>query len=160
MSVDTLVQRAVAMNELERLLRGRLPYDSKSRLSPSPEANDVAEIWSSLRRVAESRPETDIPQRIIELVETLLCDSQGVCVVAALVLLEWVDLSNGRGAFLGRTDEIASGLKTAIEKLRRQLADDKGGGGQCWSDGRLGDLRRLSANTVDCGGPAFFPEGL
>jgi hypothetical protein len=75
--------------------------------------------------------------------------------VATIILIETLRLKRGRSALGIQVKELASLLAKSISINNDRLSRDKTGSGAECPDGLLGELRRLSNNTVNLGGPSF-----
>jgi len=149
-----LIRQALDKNQMTDLLLGAPEYCYLPKYSSSTSATDLAALLGVLydNCPLEERQETSlkIERAFLDIVKTY----EGIEPSSTVILLEALAQKNGNA--LGLPLEIlASDLRNSIAHFRDRLANDKAAGGRNYPDGLLGDLRRLSKNVVDLGGPSF-----
>ena len=166
-SPQEIVRKALERDELDLLLLGGPEYRCFLLLSALRSSlryeNDLGELLQVLYKSAEDHPEKGIADRLLRAMKKIVEHYEGLTPVARCILYEIVARSAvdcfGRPkaqTSLGLPlEEIASELKQSIRVFSFRLEKDKVGVGAEWPDGLLGDLRRLSRNTVRLGGPSF-----
>jgi hypothetical protein len=80
---------------------------------------------------------------------------EGIDPISTCILLEALRICDGRVPLGLPIDDLASKLQETILTFESRLRADRTAGGKEWTDGLLGDLRRLSRNTENYGGPGF-----
>ncbi len=153
-----MIKEAVARGELAKLLLGEPGYRYLPKGSPAPGDTDLAAVIGVLY---DFMPESERPRVRDEMVKALnaiVGTYEGLEPVASSILLESLRKMRNRTRFGLPLDDLAAKLRDSINAFADRLRLDKSGIGASWPDGRLGDLHRLSRNTVDLGGPSFCGE--
>lgn len=151
-----LTALAVTNQELDKLLLGLPPYEFRPKFSPSSTSTDLAILLpSGLYEFARRHPSENLSNILQKTLLELADTYEGIPAVASIILGET------RGQFSGETPlkldlhALAKVLSETINKHKETLRLDNSGEGWSWKDGRLGDLRNLSKNTVGLGGMGF-----
>ena len=151
-----ILQKAIEKGELIQLLLGAPEYCYRSRWSPAPGNTDLTELLGFMfheRDLAKKRQwRDDLLKALNLIVETY----EGLDPVATCILMESLHIARYRQALGLPLDDLAKKLHKGIMQFRERLELDRSGLGDQWSDGMLGEFRRLSKNTVELGGPSFF----
>ncbi len=150
-----IVKAALANGELDKLLLGAPAYQYRSKYSPAPGNTDLTELLSVVYDHWDPADKKHVHEQVAKAVYAIIGTYHGIEPVAICVLLESLRAARGKPSLGLRLDDVAARLRASIDTFSEQLRVDKGGGGANWPDGRLGDLRRLSRNTEDLGGPSF-----
>ncbi len=155
-AVYELTCRAVERDEIDKLLLGLPPYGYVPKHSSSATSTDLTVILSNgLYVFAREHPEENLSTRLQGVLSKLVRAYEGIPVVASIILSETVAQSRDQTPFDIDLKSLAQALREAIDVHREVLRQDRTGEGWSWTDGRLGDLRNLSKNTVRLGGPSF-----
>jgi hypothetical protein len=150
-----MIKEAVAKGELVKLLLGEPGYCYLPKGSPAPGNTDLAAVIGVLY---DFMPEADRPRvrdEMVKALSTIVSRYEGLEPVASSILLESLRKMRNRTPFGLPLDDLAVKLRESINAFADRLREDRSGIGASWADGRLGELRRLSRNTVDLGGPSF-----
>ncbi|HEX5324319.1 MAG TPA: hypothetical protein VFW40_11070 [Capsulimonadaceae bacterium] len=149
-----VIELAVEANDLKALLLGETPYAYRDRFSPAPGPSDLTSIYSGMLEYAQNNPDYPMKEKIEQLIPDLLASIEGIDSVATILLCEFLDQIDKRPNLGLNVDQLAQQLKTAIRESQDDLRNYKLLGGWCWPEGLLDDLRRVSGNLVEKGGPA------
>ena len=152
---DRIVRTAAQKGELDKLLLGSQEYCYRPPWSPAPGNTDLTELLAVLYDRWDPADKEHVQEQIARAVYAIVGTYQGIEPVAMCVLLESLRTARGKPSLGLPLDDITAKLRASIDTFSERLRADKGGGGANWPDGRLGDLRRLSRNTEDLGGPSF-----
>jgi hypothetical protein len=152
---NDIVRTALDKDELDLLLLGSPEYQFFDRWSGSPYNTDLASLLHALYLLSENGQEVRVRDSLLAAIKKIVDTYDGLLPVASCILFE-----SGRQIRDEYTLElplldIAGELRQQIRVFAFRLMEDRSGVGAEWSDGRLGDLRRLSKNTVERGGPSF-----
>jgi hypothetical protein len=161
-SANDVVRAALDADELDKMLLGWPPYQYLPKWSPATDT-DLPQLLHALYGLVGVYPREDLSDRLRHAIEKIVVDYEGLGPVASCILFE----ASARAPFdaFGKPkadtslrlplDEIADDLRQSVRVFSIRLEKDKTGVGSEWPDGRLGDFRRLSKNTVRYGGPSF-----
>lgn len=152
---DTIVKEALKKGELDKLLLGAPEYCYLPNGSPAPGDTDLAALIGTLYAHTTISEKQLIRDEMLKVLNTIVDSYEGLEPVAACILLESLQKIRNRSSFGLPLDDLAAKLRTSINAFADHLETDWSGAGASWHDGRLGELRRLSRNTVDLGGPSF-----
>lgn len=159
-SAHQVVNDALQANALEALLLERPPYTYLPHGSPATGASDLTVLLDSLYDGTFSLSKDEIKDRLFKTLSHLVNTYEGLPAVAACILFESHRVSRNAPALGLPVADLAKELKASIDRFRSRLVADRNGEGAHWRDGLLGELRRLSNNAHDIGGPAFVGGGL
>jgi hypothetical protein len=157
-SPDKIVRKALDRGELDLLLLGVPKYQYFDRWSGCPYNTDHPSLLSALYLLAENGQEVRIRDSLIAAIKKIIDTYDGLLPVAACILYESGQQFNDKYTLGLPLLDIASELRQQITVFSFRLIDDRSGVGAEWPNGRLGDFRRLSKNTVENGGPLFCDE--
>ena len=150
-----IVEDALRRGELDKLLLGEPGDRYLPKGSPAPGDTDLAAVLGTLY---DQTPETDLQRvrdEMVKAVNSIVGTYEGLEPVAASILLESLRKQRTKPTFGLPLDDLAAQLRASIDVFADRLKTDRSGIGASWADGRLGELRRLSRNTVDLAGPSF-----
>lgn len=151
-----IVEAALRRNDFVNLLLGSADYCYKSRWSPAPGDTDLTELLDEIYD-GLAPPRREVAAKMLA---SALVDMQGTYEgmepTATCILLESMRKKEGRESFNLPLLDMANQLQKTIDLYKEKLTADKRGGGQYHSDGLYGDLRRISANIVNLGGPSIM----
>jgi hypothetical protein len=150
-----MVKNALEKSELDKLLLGEPGYRYLPKGSPAPGDTDLAAVIGILYDHTSEAERQRIRDEILKTLNSIVGTYEGLEPVAASILLESLRKMRNRSPFGLPLDDIAAKLRASINAFADRLKADRSGVGAGWPDGRLGELRRLSRNTVDLGGPSF-----
>jgi hypothetical protein len=151
-----LAIRALRLGEIEKFLRGQMPYDWKSRLSPSDAANDITEAWSGIRRAAIDRGIVLDSAVLQQAVARLIVDIDGIDITVGILMCESRARRDDELPLQIDLNDLASQLKSAVISHWEELKAAK----PAWAlfpDGMLEVMRRSSIICSSRGYP-FFPD--
>lgn len=151
----TIVTEALKKNELDKLLLGAPEYCYLPQGSPASGATDLAALIGTLYARTTISEKKMIRDGMLKALNSIVDSYEGLEPVAACILLESLQKIRYRSTFGLPLDDLAIKLQTCINSFNGRLESDRSGVGASRPDGRLGELRRLSRNTVDLGGPSF-----
>ena len=149
-----LVNRALAEDAIDLLLLGKPGYTYLPKWSPSPGNTDITALLAVFYDEQLGLSKVELGRRLQQAIMQIIDSYEGLFPVATVLLVESLARRDGRALGLP-LEAIAERLKCAIEGFRTNLITDRIGGGGFWPDGALGDLRRLSKNVSEIGGPEF-----
>jgi len=152
---NEIVAKALQADQLDELLLGRSPYAYLPRWSPSDENTDLTILLNILYKNDFGVSKEVICSRLVTAARRITGSYEGLFPVATLILFEAGHRARNDVTVGLPLNDLAADLGSAISKYRSRLIADKSGPGSQWEDGRLGDLRRLSDNSRDVGGPGF-----
>lgn len=155
LSTEEIVRNALERDELNLLLLGRPEYQYFDRWSSSPYNTDPVALLDTLYRLVQESQRPQIRDRLLGAIKKIVDTYDGLTPVAGCILFEAGRKSDKRPMLGLPLEEIAAELRQSIRVFRFRLEKDKTGVGAQWPDGLLGDLRRLSRNTEQLGGPSF-----
>ncbi len=152
-----LTRRAIAENELPSLVLGNEPYIYRNKWSPAPGATDLGDIYDfGICEYANQHPSYDMKKAIEELTIVLCQSNAGIYATSIILISEVYNKTHGK-SYLGLDLlKLANELRQAIFICRDSLSKDQSLGGFGWPNGLLDEMRRLSKNTEEIGGPAFY----
>jgi hypothetical protein len=150
-----IVRTALAKDELDLLLLGVPEYQFFDRWSGSPYNTDLASLLPELYLLAEDGQEVRVRDNLLAAINKIVDTYEGLVPVAICILFETGRRIRDEYVLGLPLFDMASELQQEIRVFAFRLMEDKSGVGAEWPDGRLGDLRRLSKNTVERGGPSF-----
>lgn len=150
-----IVRTALAKGELEKLILGAPEYQYRSRFSPAPGNTDLTELLAVVYDGLDSQAGELATVALIKALYSVVNTYEGIDAVSTCILFETGRKFDGKQPLGLPLDDLAARLQATIRTFEPQLRVDKSGGGQHWPDGRLGEFRRLSRNTVSLGGPSF-----
>ena len=153
---SNLIYRALDKNQLCDLLLGSSNYRYLPKGSPSPYGTDLAALLGTLYDTCPLERRQETARKLETSVRQIVKTYEGIIPTSIVILVEALAQRNGNSPFGLPIASLASELKQSIANFRGQLAQDKTGGGRNWPDGLLGELRRLSVNVSELGGPPFF----
>lgn len=153
-SVD-IVKTALAKGELDKLLLGTPDYQYRSKYSPSPSNTDLTELLAVIYLSLENSEKDAAREALVNALYSLSGTYEGIDPTATCILYESGKKSRGSAGLGLPIDDLAEKLRSTIRIFESRLRNDKSGGGRDYSDGLLGDLRRLSRITEKHGGPSF-----
>ncbi len=152
-----IVSRAIAESELDKLLLGAEGYQYLPAWSPSTGCTDLTELLAVLYDKWPKDDRQRVYDALYDALKCLVTKYEGLEPVATCILIESLRKSRNRNPLGLPIEELATELRSNIERFAARLKADKSGDGSRWQDGWLGELRRLSRNTVELGGPLFVP---
>ncbi len=150
-----MITEAAAKGELIKLLLGEPGYRYLPKGSPAPGDTDLAAVIGVLYDFTPESERTHVRDEMLKALNAIVSTYQGIEPVASSILLESLRKMRNRPRLGLPLDDLATKLYDSISAFADRLKSDKSGIGAGWPDGRLGELRRLSKNTVDLGGPSF-----
>lgn len=150
-----IVSRAIADSELDKLLLGAEGYRYLPAWSPATGCTDLTELLAVLYDKWPTHERQRVCDALSESLTRLVSKYDGLEPVATCILIESLRKSRNRNPLGLSVDELAAQLRASIERFAARLTADKSGDGSRWPDGWMGELRRLSRNTVELGGPCF-----
>lgn len=148
-----IVKRAVRENHLDRLLLGKPEYSYLPKWSPAPGNTDLTTLLSFIYDEPLGISDEEIRDRLLNAVNRIISLYEGLFPVATIILIESLRLSDRRIILGLPLDEISSSLSKSIDEFKQRLSNDKTEYGMQWDDGMLGEMRRISNNIVELGGP-------
>jgi len=154
-----IVNDALQANALDALLLERPPYTYLPHGSPATGTSDLMVLLDSLYDGTFLLSKDEIKDRLSKTLSQLVNTYEGLPAVAACILFESYRASRNPPALGLSVDDLAKELKASIDRFQSRLVADRNGEGAHWRDGLLGELRRLSNNTHDIGGPTFVGGG-
>jgi len=150
---EALLRRALKHGRLAQVLLGAPGYRYLPRYTMSAGHTDLPALLDVYYSLDNEYSRQELGKRLNEAIVTAMERYEGIVAAACCILCEVVTPDNKR---LGLDlDGLAISLRGMIAYNALRLRSDKSGGGRNWPDGLLGDLRRLSRNTVERGGPPF-----
>lgn len=150
-----MIKEAVAKGEIIKLLLGDPGYCYLPKGSPAPGNTDLAAVIGVLYDFIPESERARVRDEMVVALNAIVGTYEGLEPVAASILLESLRKMHNRTRFGLPLDDLAAKLSESINAFADRLRADRSGVGASWPDGRLGELRRLSRNTVDLGGPPF-----
>jgi hypothetical protein len=153
-----ILKKALAKGELEKLLLGFPEYRYLPKGSPSPENTDLAALLGALYDHTTEDNKAKVRDNMTKALNTIVQHYDGLQPVAACILLESLRNARNKPSFGLPLTDLAARLHASINLFSDRLKGDKNGVCSSWPDGRLGELRRLSRNTTELGGPSFLDE--
>lgn len=155
--IDSLqiVSRAIAESALDKLLLGAEGYRYLPGWSPATGCTDLTELLAVLYDLWPKDDRQRVCKALSESLTRLVSTYDGLEPVATCILFESLRKFRKRNPLGLPVDELAAQLRASIERFAARLTSDKRGDGSRWPDGWMGELRRLSRNTVELGGPGF-----
>ena len=154
-SAQELVRKALEKDELDLLLLGKPEYQFLPKWSPASSDTDVIALLEALYYCTEQYTQAVLRDHLLNAINKIVWTYEGLDPVVCCILSEMVRRSEGRPSLGLPLEEIASDLRQSIRIFSFRLEKDKTGEGAQWPDGLLGDLRRLSRNVQNLGGPSF-----
>ena len=154
-----LAEKAFQNKELEKLLLGEGQYDYLPKYSPAPGNTDLAEIIPN--GVFPYLADNSKIENVNYLNTTLntLCNSlEGMYSVACFILLYHSYFDKLQVLKKIVIKNVIESLSHNIQKHKSELLKSKSILGASSNFGLYGVLKTLSKNTVELGGPSFFPE--
>ena len=152
---EEIVKAALAKGELEKLLLGAPAYQYRSKYSPAPGNTDLTELLSVVYRDLAADERGLAAEILLAALNKIVHTYEGLRPVASCILYEAGSQADRRPPLGLPLSELARALDASIQRYSDPLRADKTGEGYEWPDGRLGEFRRLSRNTVSLGGPSF-----
>ncbi len=152
---NEIVRTALAKGELEKLLLGAPEYQYRSKYSPAPGNTDLTELLSVIYRDLAAEERGPAAEMLLAALKKIVHKYEGLRPVASCILYEAGSQADHRPPLGLPLGELARALGASIQQYSSQLRADETGEGSEWPDGRLGEFRRLSRNTVSLGGPSF-----
>lgn len=162
LSPNEIVAKALKRDELDLLLLGPPEYQFFDRWV-DPYNTDLTALLGALYSDAVEGRREQIKNRLLAAIMKIVETYDGLFPVAECVLYEasarsavdWFGRPKANTSLGLPLEEIAAELRQSIRVFAFRLEKDKAGVGANWPDGLLGDLRRLSKNTLTLGGPSF-----
>ena len=154
----TIVERAIARGELDKLLLGEPEYCYRSRWSPAPGDTDLTELLEIVYGRLDSADAARVREAMKKALFSVVGRYEGVEPVVIAILMESRRKRDTDDVLGLPLNELAEKLRGSINAFSTKLKTDKTGVGEGMTDGRLGDLRRLSRTIEELGGPAFCDE--
>jgi hypothetical protein len=155
MTISELINKALSNKEFDSLILGRGDYVYLPRWTSASGNMDLAALYSVLCEF--NKNEEDISKQVNDAILKACDRYETIVPVASLVLLETLRIKNNQDAIGLCLETITKKLKSFILNNQDKLRLDKNGIGNQWTDGLLGELKRLNANTVGLGGRPFMP---
>jgi hypothetical protein len=153
-----IVRKALAENNLDLLLFGKQGYSYLPKWSSAPGNTDLTTLLSVIYDTPLGYAKEDIVAKMIYAVNQIVFSYEGLFPVATVILIETLRVNNGRPILGLPLNEIATILRESILKYRYNLITDKTGPGNQWEDGMYGEMRRISDNIVELGGPKLVED--
>jgi hypothetical protein len=151
----TIVERAISANDLCGLLLGSPPYRFLPPGSPAPGDTDLIVLLAALYDDVNIAERPNIRTEYEAALREILHSTEGIKAAAYAVFFETFRKAKGRSSMNLPLDVFAAALRDAIEAHRDAFSNDVSGAGRGWPNGWLGELGRLSNQTVNYGGFSF-----
>jgi hypothetical protein len=154
-----IAAKAIEGGFIRELLLGEEGFSFAPKFSPSDLPTDLAVVLpDGVYRYAEEKPKSGLKNRIDAALRTFTESALEVTTFALVVYFESDRRFKGKSHLGLDLDSLASILKAAIVRNRKDFEREQGFGGLGFPDGVAGNLRRLSNMTKGAAGPGFFPE--
>ena len=152
--IERIIIRALERDALCALILGAPEYCYLPNWTSASGSTDLAAIIPVMCDM-RAKGSSDLNSRISKALRDLVDLYEGLVPVATILLIE--SLRSKKGDTILGIDvlEISTLLSKSILHYQGRLVGDKVGEGAQWPDRMLGELRRLSDNTVKFGGPSF-----
>lgn len=153
---------AYERKEIPMLLLGEDPYACTDRFTPLPKGakTDLATVIPAglhKYKLENSFMEHDLLQALYTISDSLL----GIWSIACFIFTESYFKKRGKPVLNIDVNQLAAFLKTKIFEHKIMLNNEKINlNGHHYIDGVLGELKRISVNTIENDGPNFLPEEL
>ena len=151
-----IIKDALSIGELDKMLLGEPGYCYVPKFSPASGRTDLAALIVALYDDMSVCDRAKIREEMLRALNKFVQTYEGLEPVAGCILIESLRRAQELPALDLPLDELAAKLQKYIGVFAERLKADKEGVGATWPDGRLGEIRRLSRNTRDCGGPTFW----
>jgi len=155
MNPTTIVEKAISNGELDKLLLGAPEYQYRTRWSPAPGSTDLTELLAVIYDRLDAKTREKAKLELEFALNKLVHVYEGLEPVATCILIESFRKSKGRPFLNLPIEGLAEKLNKSIHTFESRLRSDNSGSGQQWADGMLGEMRLLSRNTAQVGGPSF-----
>ena len=151
----TIVESAIAANDLGGLLTGQPEYRYLPPGSPAPGDTDLIVLLAALYDDVNINGRPQVRSEYEAALNQILGKPEGIKAAAYALFFETFRKAKGRFSLNIPVNELAVALRKSIVSQSEVLSNDFSGAGQAWSNGWLGELGRLSSQTVLYGGPSF-----
>jgi len=152
-----LTEQAIEAGQLKNLILGEAPYAYRNKWSAAPGPTDLGDIYEyGICEYAQRHPDYNVKSVIQNLVIELCNSNAGIYAMALIILSETYNFLNNKPCLHLDLRHIASQVNHAIVVRQESLKADMTLGGTGWPEGLLDEMRRLSKNTEEIGGPPFY----
>lgn len=152
-----LTEKAIEAGQLKELILGETPYAYRNKWSVAPGPTDLGDIYEyGICKYAQRHPDFNMRNVLQNLVPELCSTNAGLYAVALIILSETYNCVKNNSCLHLDLQQIASQVHQAIVVRQESLKADMSLGGTGWAEGLLDEMRRLSKNTEEIGGPAFY----
>lgn len=153
---------AYERKEIPMLLLGEDPYACTDRFTPLPKGvktDPTILIPVGLHKYKLENPFME--QELLKALYSISNLSLGIWTVASFISIESYLKKRNKPILSIDLNQLANSLKEKILQHKTLLAEERVDlDGNQYIDGVLGELKRLSVNTIENEGPNFFPEEL
>jgi hypothetical protein len=142
-------------DEVPKLLLGETPYQCESQFLHEGMTTDI----SMLRRTGlepYKLLDNQMEEKLIPALYEVLNSPKGIRTVASFILLESKARFRKQLSFNLDLEKLAKTLNQQIALNKEQLSKVKLYGGDGYTDGLLGELKRVSKITTQYNGPNFW----